>query len=215
LDTRLLHDTLPGFHITPGYYRQYQQISPPPPALHGSAETRFCQSFIEKFKANIDILERAKQQGILTERVIHGDPKLNNFLFNPHTNRIISLIDLDTVKPGLVHYDIGDCLRSSCHLPHHNRFDIDCCQTILTHYLQETEEFFTAADYAYLYPAIQLIPFELGLRFFTDYLQGNQYFKVKEPDENLHRAVAQFELCESIGKQREGIEGIIADLLKK
>jgi hypothetical protein len=206
LNTDLLHDTLPGFHITPGYYCQYQQLATNGDDEQYNAEIRFCRGFIEKFKPHIDVLENARQQGILTERLIHGDPKLNNFLFKPGSNHIISLIDLDTVKPGLVHYDIGDCLRSCCHQPQGNHFDTDCCQTILSSYLQEAGEFFTPADHAYLYDAMLLIPFELGLRFFTDYLQGNPYFRVSQPQENLQRAVAQFELCGSIVAQRGGIE---------
>lgn len=213
LPTGLLHDTLPGFHITPGYYRQYQQLAPTDVHKQHSAETAFCRAYIEKFQDKMAVLEHARQQGILTDRVIHGDPKLNNFLFKPGSNRIVSLIDLDTVKPGLVHYDIGDCLRSCCHQPQDNRFDTDCCQTILTSYLQEAGEFFTPADHTYLYDAILLIPFELGLRFFTDYLQGNPYFRVSQPDENLQRAVAQFELCESIVAQRGEIEKQGANLM--
>ncbi|MDD4915998.1 MAG: aminoglycoside phosphotransferase family protein [Methylococcales bacterium] len=213
LDTGLLYDTLPGFHITPGYFRHYQQIIQSPTVKQNSAEARFCQAFIKKFQDKIDVLERPRQQGILTERVMHGDPKLNNFLFKPGSNSIISLIDLDTVKPGLVHYDIGDCLRSCCHLPQNNQFDMNFCQTILTSYLREAGQFFTPADHAYLYSAILLIPFELGLRFFTDYLQGNQYFRVSEPEENLRRAVAQFELCKSIGAQQVVIEGMIAGFM--
>lgn len=214
LPTDLLHDTLPGFHITPAYYRHYQNLLQQGLAIKSEPQSLYCQTFIESFREHIDILENAKRQGLLTERVIHGDPKLNNFLFRPNSDRIVSLIDLDTVKPSLVQYDIGDCLRSCCHIPDGNRFDLDCCQTILTNYLQEAGHFFTAADYDYLYPAILLIPFELGLRFFSDYLAGNPYFKVTDPEQNLRRAVAQFQLCESISLQRIPIEKMVMKLRK-
>ncbi len=212
LPTSTLHDTLPGFHITPSYFQQYQDLTQQPSPHKDHPQSRYCQTFIQSFRHNISVLENARQQGILSERVIHGDPKLNNFLFKPEHDQIISLIDLDTVKPGLVHYDIGDCLRSCCHVPDSNRFDLACCRTILANYLHEAGHFFTAADYDYLYPAILLIPFELGLRFFSDYLTGNRYFKVRDPEQNLRRAVEQFQLCENITKQRTQIENMVRKL---
>jgi Ser/Thr protein kinase RdoA (MazF antagonist) len=212
LPTEQLHDTLPGFHITPNYFQQYLTLFQAPLACKKDKQFDYCQTFIENFRDNIDTLENAKQQGLLIERVIHGDPKLNNFLFQTNSDKIVSLIDLDTVKPGLVHYDIGDCLRSCCHKPENNNFELDYCATILSSYLQEAGVFFTPADYDFLYDAILLIPFELGLRFFSDYLAGNIYFKVKATDQNLQRAVAQFQLCESIAGQRLQIDHIILDL---
>lgn len=194
-----LHDTLPGFHITPDYLRHYHTV-----VGQGVVQDKFCAEFIDTYQ-HADVLEAAKQQKLLKIRVIHGDPKLNNFLFAPD-GQIVSLIDLDTVKPGLVHYDIGDCLRSCCHDMQAHRFDVDICSAILPAYLDEVGDFFTDADYDYLYPAIELLPFELGLRFYTDYLQGNCYFKVSDPLQNLRRAQEQFRLCASIQQQRALIE---------
>jgi Ser/Thr protein kinase RdoA (MazF antagonist) len=149
---------------------------------------------------------------LLSLRVIHGDPKLNNFLFDQDSKQIVSIIDLDTVKPGLVHYDLGDCLRSCCHRLQSNEFDLDICAALLRSYLSEAGAFFTDDDYRYLYAAIQLIPFELGLRFYTDYLEGNQYFKVTDPEQNLLRAVDQFRLCESIMAQESALKTLIEQL---
>ncbi|MDZ4150100.1 MAG: aminoglycoside phosphotransferase family protein, partial [Methylicorpusculum sp.] len=73
----------------------------------------------------------------------------------------------------------------------------------------------TEDDYAYLYPAIQLIPFELGLRFFTDFLEGNRYFKVTTQDQNRSRAITQFQLCESISKQESAIKRLIERLYRQ
>ncbi len=210
-DISLFHDTLPGFHITPKYFLHYQAVEKNQANKIQSEKVRQCKDFIKRFEAKINNLEKAKQQGLLTERITHGDPKLNNFLFAKNTDTIISLIDLDTVKPGLVHYDIADCLRSCCHIPHSNILDLDLCEAILSPYLKETTTFFTEHDYAFLYSAIELIPFELGLRFFTDYLEGNQYFKVEFAEQNLERALAQFQLCENIKEQEKRIKQIIAD----
>jgi Ser/Thr protein kinase RdoA (MazF antagonist) len=208
MQTDSLHDTLPGFHQTPLYFQHYQKVKAnnKQPA---SQESEFCEKFIHFFKDRLDCLEAGKMQGKLQERVIHGDPKLNNFLFEPESDRIISLIDLDTLKPGLIHYDIGDCLRSCCHSKTDNSFDLEICKTLLSAYLREADSFISAADYDYLYQAILLIPFELGLRFYTDYLQGNTYFKTNQPLQNLHRAMAQFQLCQSISNQARELEKII------
>ncbi|MGZ8190153.1 MAG: phosphotransferase enzyme family protein [Methylococcaceae bacterium] len=208
LDPSSLHDTLPGFHIAPGYLSRYheviKQISKKP--------KHFCAEFIDAFEHIANDLEHAKQQGLLPLRVIHGDPKLNNFLFDKHSKKVVSIIDLDTVKPGLVHYDIGDCLRSCCHSLDSDQFDLDICAAILGSYLSEAGAFFSEHDIRYLYPAIRLIPFELGIRFYTDYLEGNRYFKVTEPEQNLQRAAAQFHLCESITAQETDINRLIKAL---
>lgn len=207
-----LHDTLPGFHITPSYFASYQSLYQQISINHDCAQQQACHTFIDSHAAQIQVLEQAKQQGELKQRVIHGDPKLNNFLFKPDTNQIISLIDLDTVKPGLVHYDIGDCLRSCCHRSVDNQFDLQRCEIILKSYLREAGHFFSEADYHYLYPAIWLIPFELGLRFFSDHLNGNRYFKTSYARQNLDRATAQFELCQAIEDQQTAIKQLIQQL---
>lgn len=211
LEPSLLYDTLPGFHIASDYLSHYQQVLKAATII-SSPESQYCASFIASHQHIINDLEAAKQQGLLPLRVIHGDPKLNNFLFDKDTHQIISLIDLDTVKPGLVHYDIGDCLRSCCHNLATNEFDLEIATALLTSYLSEAGLFFSEADYDYLYASIRLIPFELGLRFYTDYLEANRYFKVTEPEQNLHRAVNQFQLCESIMQQELAINAVITRL---
>lgn len=205
LDAGSLFDTLPGFHIAPGYLAHYRRIQ----SLSSVPAEPFCSDFIERYQHIVDDLESAKVNGLLTVRTIHGDPKLNNFLFDKGSRHIVGIVDLDTVKPGLIHYDIGDCLRSCCHDLETNAFDLKTCGIILTAYLKEMGAYFTESDYEYLYPAIRLIPFELGLRFYTDYLEGNRYFKVSEPDENLHRAIGQFHLCDSVIAQETGVKCII------
>jgi Ser/Thr protein kinase RdoA (MazF antagonist) len=210
LNPLLLYDTLPGFHITPGYLKHYHQVSQQP--VHSIDP--YCAGFIARFQSIADDLETAVQQGLLSLRVIHGDPKLNNFLFDKHSKKIVSLIDLDTVKPGLVHYDIGDCVRSCCRTSEPGGFDLDICAALLKSYLSEAGTFFTEHDYHYLYSAIRLIPFELGIRFYTDYLQGNRYFKVTEPEQNLRRAIGQFRLCESVMAQEPAIKSLISQLKK-
>lgn len=208
-----MYDTLPGFHVTPGYLERFDQVlaaraadTLADPALQG------CLDFIEHRRGGAGVLEQARRLGSIRTRIIHGDPKLNNVLFDRGTGQALSLIDLDTVKPGLIHYDLGDCLRSCCNrageLGGGDRvaeFDLRLCRAVLDGYLPEAGEFLTEQDAALLFDAIRLIPFELGLRFLTDHLSGDVYFKVSEAGENLRRAWTQFNLVDSIEAQEKAI----------
>jgi Phosphotransferase enzyme family len=215
LPVHTLADTLAGFHIAPRYLQQYDNIRAVS-VVKSSPEVKYGLQLIEQRRAWIPILEIAKAEKQLPMRLMHGDPKANNFLFDADTYQTISLIDLDTVKPGLIHYDIGDCLRSACNPMGEETqqwesisFDLDLCQAILGSYLSVAGRFLTENDYAYCYDAIRLIAFELGLRFFTDYLAGNPYFKVRYPEHNLMRALVQFKLTESIEAQESSIRRLI------
>lgn len=214
-----LADTLEGFHIIPSYLQHYQQVLTKT-QVGKSPEVEYCLEFVRDRQAWAHVLEDAKAESKLPLRLMHGDPKINNVVFDATTKQAIGTIDLDTVKPGLVHYDIGDCLRSGCNLLGEEtpdwdevRFETDLAQAMLQGYLAVAREFLTENDCAYLYDAIRLIAFELGLRFFTDYLDGNVYFKVNRPEHNLSRAIVQFKLVESIESQEKAIRAIICDLL--
>lgn len=223
LNPAQLHDTLPGFHITPQYLVKYDQVLQSAVAHQrikgeSAAQVAWGMAFVEERRAWASILEDAYARGELMLRAIHGDPKVDNILIDDESGAAVSIIDLDTVKPGLVHYDIGDCLRSCCNPAGEETvafdtviFDTALCQAILAGYLQEAAHFFTKADYTYLYDAIRLITFELGLRFFADYLAGDIYFKVKHPNHNLERALVQFYLVQSIEAQ----EAIIRTIIKQ
>jgi Ser/Thr protein kinase RdoA (MazF antagonist) len=217
-----LSDTLVGYHITPQYLAQYQQVLAQASGQslgQANPDVQFCLEFVAARQGWADVLETAKATGKLPLRLMHGDPKVNNVMFDVATGKAVGVIDLDTVKPGLVHYDIGDCLRSGCNPDGEEtqnwqavKFDLDLCQALLQGYGSIAQAFLTANDYAYLFDAIRLIAFELGLRFFTDYLAGNVYFKVKYPEHNLCRALVQFQLTASIEAQEAEIRRLIADL---
>jgi Ser/Thr protein kinase RdoA (MazF antagonist) len=220
LDIRKMHDTLVGFHITPGYLRRYDQWKDRHFRGDPSPPVRYCQEMIESHRHRVSVLEAAKERGDLQTHIIHGDPKINNFMISEHTGQAVSVVDLDTVKPGLVHYDIGDCLRSACNPLGEETgdfervyFDRSLAEAILEGYLSTASQFLTQKDYQYLYDAIWLIPFELGLRFFTDYLAGNTYFKVNRPTQNLERASVQFKLTASIEAQEAEIRAMISGLI--
>jgi Ser/Thr protein kinase RdoA (MazF antagonist) len=218
LDPDLLADTLVGFHITPQYLEHFQSILP---TYSGEIDRQveYCLNFIKNRQEWAQVLERAKADGKLPLRPIHGDPKVNNITICTRTQQAIGAIDLDTVKPGLVHYDIGDCLRSGCNslgeeTPDWEKvtFDVGMCRAILDGYLSQAREFLTEHEYTYIFDGIRLIAFELGLRFFTDYIAGSVYFKIKHPRHNLDRALVQFKLTESIEAQESEIRAIISEL---
>lgn len=213
-----LADTLPGFHVTPGYLRHYDEVLEKRGAV-ASSVVDYGLQFVERRRGWAAVLEEAKAQGKLRVRPIHGDPKVNNVMLDTASGQAVSLIDLDTVKPGLVHYDLGDCLRSGGNLQGEEterwetvRFETELARAILQGYISQARGFLTDNDYAYLYDAIHLLAFELGLRFFTDYLAGNIYFKADHPGHNLRRALVQFKLTESIESQAGALRAIIRSL---
>ena len=212
-----LSDTLGGLHITPRYLGHFEEVLAKYNAVR-SPEVNYCLEFIDKRNALAHVLEDEREKGRLRLRPIHGDPKVNNIMMDTITGQAIGIVDLDTVKPGLIHYDIGDCLRSGCNpLGEETEqweevlFDSDLCRAILQGYFSMAGGFLTGNDFAFLYDSIRLIAFELGLRFFTDYLEGNIYFKVRHREHNLLRALVQFKLAESIEKQEKDIRDIIEE----
>ena len=141
--------------------------------------------------------------------MIHGDPKCDNFLFDRDSGRARSLIDLDTVSRGLLAVDIGDCLRSFCNPAGEKArsdvgFDMQICARLLHGYFQSFAPMRTEREL--FYHGVRLLTYELGLRFFTDHLNGDRYFKITRDGENLQRAWVQFKLLESIEAQRSAIE---------
>ena len=217
-----LADTLPGFHVTPGYFQTFKNgmaeaLANPHFAI--SQELEICLNFVNQRAGRVDVLEAALARGELKTRPIHGDPKVNNVMLCSTSGRALAMIDLDTVKPGLLHYDIGDCCRSGCNRQGEETedldavvFDLSLCEAILEGYLSAAKETLNNHDFDYIVDAIHLITFELGLRFLTDHLAGNVYFKVNRPDHNLHRAKVQFKLVESIEQQEGTLRAIVERL---
>jgi Ser/Thr protein kinase RdoA (MazF antagonist) len=219
LPTDKLADTLEGFHIMPRYLQNFNRAFSHN-GFKSNAEVKYCLNFIEQRREFAHILENAREQGKLHLRPVHGDPKVNNVMIDEVTGRAISLVDLDTVKPGLIHYDIGDCMRSGCNPLGEEteqweavQFDPEIGAAILEGYLTQARNFLTEADYDYLFDSIRLLALELGVRFFTDYLDGNVYFKVKHPQHNLQRALVQFKLTESIETHEADIRHIIQGMV--
>ncbi len=218
-----IEDPLPGFHITSGYLASYDKTLETEPLakdlLSSSMEAKRLAKFIEQRREFAVVLEKAEASGELMRRMFHGDPKVNNIMIDDFTGKGTAMIDLDTVSPGLVQIDFGDALRSICNPAGEEElnlgkvtFDEDLCHAFCKGYMSEAGAFMTDADKAYLYDALRLLPFELGLRFFQDYLAGDKYFKVRQPGQNLNRARVQFRLCEAIEARERSIRNLLAKL---
>jgi len=211
-----LHDTLPGFHNIELYLSKYDQVLSP--EFHGepNESENFCRQFVEDRRSWAPVVENGRKHNKLQIRIIHGDPKINNVMVDSLTGKAVSIIDLDTIKPGLLLYDLGDCLRSCCNISGEEPddfdavwFDLGRCEALLSGYMGEAHGCFTAQDFDFFFDAIRLIPFELGLRFYTDYLEGNLYFKSSYSTQNLDRAVVQFRLVASIEQQEDKIRALV------
>jgi len=218
LEPGALDITLPGFHHTPGYLaaldgalEETARGARQEPAIAGAL------AFIDDRRALAGALETALAQGLTRPRVVHGDPKIDNLLFATEADRALCLIDLDTVQPGLIHHDIGDCLRSCCNRVGESaggdtpvRFDLDICAGILGGYAGQMRALLGSAEVELIETAVRLIPFELALRFLTDHLQGDRYFRVRRRGENLHKARVQLALVADIERQAGAISDAVA-----
>ncbi len=218
IEQNLLVDTLPGFHITPEYLVEFDKAELKTNRVN-STEKRYCSKFIDKRRHQADVLESAKTKRLIRQQVIHGDPKINNFLFDEAADKTIGIIDLDTVKPGLIHYDIGDCLRSSSNPAGEETlvldevdFDLHSVQGFFKGYASTTGPNLSKRDVALFAQSVWLMTFELGLRFFTDYLKGDVYFKTARDKHNLDRALVQFRLTEIIESKMDRLDKIISDV---
>ena len=203
--------TLPGYHDTACYFSRL--VDRWPSAWPDVAALR---DFIRERQALAETLERAVQAGRLVQRLTHGDPKLDNILFEQHGTRARALIDLDTVQPGLIQHDLGDCLRSCCNAlgegetnPARVHFDLALAAAILSGYAEVTRGWLSEADIDSLFDGIRVMPFELGMRFLADHFDGDRYFKVDRPGRNLIKARIQFALVADIERQESAIRALI------
>lgn len=211
LDPAALAVTLPGFHHTPTYQAALDAAAA---ALYPDRNTADALTFIDARRGLAGVLDEALAAGRTRLRLIHGDPKLDNLLFDADGERALCLIDLDTVQPGLLHHDIGDCLRSCCNRAGEAgtdsvRFDLELAEALLSGYADAAKDLLTPAEIDLIGPAIRLIPLELGIRFLEDHLQGDRWFRVRHHGENLTKARRQLTLVADIERQQAAIDAAV------
>ncbi len=202
-----LHETIPDFHNTPSRFARF--LAALAKDAHGRAQSVQTEiSFALARQADVTLVAEALRTGELPERVTHNDTKLNNVLLDNITQEGLCVIDLDTVMPGSVLYDFGDLVRTSTSPVAEDETDLSrvhlqlpMFEALVRGYLSTAGGFLTKREKSLLPFAGKLITFEIGLRFLTDWLEGDVYFKIKRPAHNLDRLRTQFKLVASIEQQ--------------
>jgi Ser/Thr protein kinase RdoA (MazF antagonist) len=197
-----LHETIPAFHHTRRRFESFVEILRRDPARRAAA-AREEITFAAAREPTVDRLLDQHARGVLPERITHNDTKLNNVMLDDATGRAVCVIDLDTVMPGLALYDFGDLVRSATNAAPEDGTDLaravarpEIFTALAEGYLSTARDFLLPAELAELAFSGRLITFEIGLRFLTDFLEGDVYFKTKRPGHNLDRARNQFSLEE-------------------
>lgn len=214
-----LVETIPDFHNTEKRYNTEFL-----PALEADAKGRAaeCKAEIEFIKARKDYCSRLvdlQAQGAIPTRVTHNDTKLNNVLFDKDSGKAICVIDLDTVMPGLALYDFGDSIRFGANTAAEDEADLSRVSVNLENFKAYAEGFLSEAgnslnetEKTNLAFASLIMTFECGMRFLTDYLNGDVYFKTNYPEHNLVRAKNQLALVADMEKHLAEMEEIINSL---
>jgi hypothetical protein len=209
-----LHDTIPGFHYTPGRFAAFKD------AVAGDAAGRVRRAEPEiAFALAREPMKNTLLDAGLPERVTHNDTKLNNVLLDDQTGEGVCVIDLDTVMPGFAAYDFGDLVRSATCPAAEDERDLskvtmrfEFFEALARGYLSSAGAFLTLAERESLVFGGKLITFQIGFRFLTDYLNGDIYYKVHREDHNLDRCRTQFKLVESIEAQESKMEQFIRSI---
>ena len=209
-----LHDTIPDFHHTPKRFANLEKAI----LTNKASQVSLAKAEIDfalKRKSICSVLLDAK----LPERVTHNDTKFNNVMLDNATGEGICVIDLDTVMPGLALYDFGDMVRTATSPVREDEQDLSkvtmqfpMFEALVRGYLSSAGEFLTPAEKKFLAFSGKLITFEIGLRFLTDYLEGDAYFKVHRDGHNLDRCRTQFKLVESIEQQEHAMNKLVESI---
>ncbi len=210
-----LHETILNFHNTPKRYQDLcRTIDDDPHNRVKTARTEI--DFAVARQQMTSMLTDARASGELPERIVHNDTKINNVLFDIRSGEALCVLDLDTVMPGLSAYDFGDLVRTMTSPSREDECDLNqvyvdlvIFEAVTDGYLGSTRSFLNQQELLFMVPAAIVITYETGIRFLTDYLQGDSYFKVNRPTHNLDRCRNQFKLISSMEAQRNAMEAII------
>jgi hypothetical protein len=218
LPGKRLYETIPHFHNTRRRFTALQQAIASDQynrASGAAAEIRFALDQ----EAMADVLLKALERGEVPERVAHNDTKFNNVMLDWESGEALCVLDLDTVMPGSVLYDFGDMVRTTTSPTLEDEKDLSKVQMqlpmfeSLTHgYLESAAPFLSPAERAHLVFSGKLITFTIGIRFLTDFLSGDKYFRIHRPEHNLDRARTQFKLVQSITEQEEAMGRVVEAL---
>ena len=213
-----LNETIPDFHNTP------KRIANLEAAIKADKMGRVKEvsreiDFVMKRKEEAGLLIDLQNKGEIPERITHNDTKLNNVLIDDATGEGVCVIDLDTVMPGLAHYDFGDMVRTGTSPAMEDEKDLskvcmrfEMFEALLRGYVSNAGKFLNPVELNLLPFSGKLITLEIGTRFLTDYLEGDVYFKIHRPEHNLDRCRTQFKLVESIENQMDRMMALLNSL---
>ena len=205
----LLAETIPGFHDTMKRWAYFEAVLSQDLVGRKSSVTREIDALMG-LKPVFEQVAQLKASGALPLRVTHNDTKAGNILFDRDTRRPVAVIDLDTVMPGTILSDFGDMVRTFTP-DHPEGYDgpltcrADILKAIHEGFLSETAHFLTSTEQEHLLLGGLWITGEQALRFLSDYLAGDTYYKIQYPDHNLVRARNQLSLCAALGASARGM----------
>ncbi len=216
-----LYETIPDFHNTKKRLQKLFEDAQNDP--YGRAESVKAElDYIADVKSAACRITDMLEKGELPLRVTHNDTKINNVLFDERTLEALTVIDLDTVMPGLVGHDFGDAVRFSCNTEAEDSkdygkvsFDLQLFRAFTEGFLSQTGETLTKAEIDTLPLSAFTLTVELASRFLDDYLEGDIYFKINYPEHNLVRTRCQLALAKDIEKKLDTMGEIVHDCVKK
>jgi len=215
-----LHETIVNFHNTEDRFARFLTVLEAD-RLGRAKDAQEEIRFVMDRKADCSVAMQALREGKLPLRVTHNDTKLNNVLIDEDTLEGICIIDLDTTMPGLSIYDFGDSIRFGANHSAEDEkdltkvnFDIDLYARYARGFLEGAKGGLTAAELEYLPWGAKLMTLECGIRFLTDYLDGDNYFHIHYPEQNLDRCRTQFKLVADMEAQWEQMHEIIQEIAK-
>jgi thiamine kinase-like enzyme len=213
-----LHETIPSFHDVEKRIDSFMQILKKDPVGRVKVTTGETD-FILKRADDMSVIQKLGKEGKIPVRITHNDTKFNNILFDKN-GKSLCIIDLDTVMPGYFHSDFGDAIRTGANVAAEDeadlskiKMDIDLFGAYASGYLSETNNTLNAIEKEYLAFAPLLMTYEQALRFLTDYVDGDKYYRIHHIEHNIQRTRAQIRLLESMEEQYPEMQNIIRKLV--
>ncbi len=213
-----LHETIIDFHNTPKRIETLKKVVAADPCGRVKSVHREIDFALSR-SDEAGLLLRLNAEGLIPERITHNDTKLNNVLVDDVSGQGICVIDLDTVMPGLANYDFGDMVRSGTSPVAEDERNLELVtmqfpmfEALLRGYMSTAGKFLLPEEREQLPFSGKLVALELGVRFLTDYLEGDVYFKTDRDNHNLDRCRTQFKLMESMEAQFDKMHALLRSL---
>jgi hypothetical protein len=218
LPANQLTDTIPHFHdmeVRLANFRASLEQDPVGRAKEIPEDIRFVKDRMTEMLRIPELI----RNGNLPLRITHNDTKFNNILFNAD-NKAVCIVDLDTVMPGSVLFDFGDAIRTGANMACEDEQDLSkvginlpIFEAYARGFIQSTQQSLNSEEIGNLAFSARFMTFIIGLRFLTDYVDGDPYFRTNYPNHNLDRARVQFRLVESMEQNAAGMDAIIRKAL--